>query len=89
MRKMMIFAFAASVIVVGLGCRSDRDTCSWNPFRQRQQVCYPVVDAPVVDDCFTCTPACSTGYTSVPGSCATCTTGIPTTSTPVIEPAPL
>ncbi|MDO4582565.1 MAG: hypothetical protein Q4D62_00540 [Planctomycetia bacterium] len=77
--------------MVGLGCRSDRDSCSsWNPFRQRQQVCYPVVDAPVVDDCFTCAPVCSTGCaTTMPGSCATCTTGVPTTGTTVIEPAPL
>ncbi|MDO4574745.1 MAG: hypothetical protein Q4D98_05975 [Planctomycetia bacterium] len=90
MKKTMFLMCAAALILVSAGCCNDRqNTCSrsWNPFRSRscqQQVCYPVVDAPVVDDCFSC-GTCSTTVAPSTG-CSSCTTG---SSAPIVEPAPL
>lgn len=88
MKKIAVMVVIAAFIAISAGCNSNGSCANrgWNPFQRKQQVCYPVVDAPVVDDCFSCAPACDSG-------CSSCSSGQVVTGTmssaPVIEPSPL
>lgn len=84
MKKFGLFVLVVSLFALSTGCATNGcySQRSWNPFR-RQQVCYPVVETQVVDDCFSCGTDCGTCSTCAPSPVVS---GTPITTTVVPEP---
>lgn len=84
MKKLIVSAFFAAMIVGSAGCTTSDSRC-WNPFR-RTTAFYPAVTVPCVDEC--CPPTCPTPMcpTSTCGSCSSFAS--PGFTTGVGEPGP-
>lgn len=88
MKKLIAFAFLASLVVGSVGCKSDGNGhwCMRNPFYRRPQqvLAYPPCEIPCVDNCCAA-PACGTTY-AAPGCDSCASPGFP--SGAIVDPSP-